>query len=88
LAVHLKLGPLAGVVKEALVPAFEMARAESELPEAALVIEAVPIRIHCPRCQAERDVVSIQEIVCAQCGTPSADVTQGRDLQVVALELA
>ena len=86
-AIHLKLGALAGVVKQALLSAFEMAREGSPLAEAELLIEEVPIRIRCPRCQAERPIVSMQEFVCAECGTPSAEVTQGRELEVVALEI-
>jgi hydrogenase nickel incorporation protein HypA/HybF len=86
-AIHLKLGPLAGVVKEALVSAFTMARADSALSEAVLIVEDVPVRVRCPRCQAERPIVSLQEFVCAECGAPSAEVTQGRELEVVALEI-
>jgi hydrogenase nickel incorporation protein HypA/HybF len=86
-AVHLKLGPLAGVIKQALLSAFEMARADSELPEAELVVEEVPVQILCSYCQAERPVVSVQEIVCAECGAPSARVTHGRELEIVALEI-
>jgi hydrogenase nickel incorporation protein HypA/HybF len=86
-AVHLKLGPLAGVVKEALVSAFEMARQESCWPEAELVVEDVPILIHCPRCQADRPVVSMQQFVCGVCGTAAGKVTQGSELEVFALEI-
>lgn len=86
-AVHLKLGPLAGVVKQALLSAFAMARAESSIPCAELIIEEVPILIHCPRCRADRPVISIQEFACAACGTPTAQVTQGRELEVVGLEI-
>lgn len=87
LAIHLKMGPLAGVVREALTSAFELARETSACPEAELIVQDMPIRIHCPRCQAERPIVSIQDFACAQCGTPSAEVTQGRELEVVALEI-
>src|SRR5262249_24952157 len=86
-AVHLKLGPLAGVVQEALVSAFEMARAEADVPDAELIIELVPVLIHCPTCRANRPIVSPTEFVCAACGAPSAEVTQGRELEVVALEI-
>jgi hydrogenase nickel incorporation protein HypA/HybF len=86
-AVHLKLGPLAGVVKEALVSAFEMARADTPLADADLVIEDIPVRIRCSQCRADRPIVSLQEFACAECGTASADVVQGRELELVALEV-
>ncbi|MBM4067426.1 MAG: hydrogenase maturation nickel metallochaperone HypA [Planctomycetes bacterium] len=84
--IHLRLGPLSGVVKEALLPAFELARATSPLTDATLVIEDMPILIACPRCRVERPVQSLQDHGCAVCGAP-AEVTGGRELEIVALEV-
>ena len=53
-AVHLKLGPLSGVVKEALLGAFEMAREGSALAESALIVEEVAVTAYCPACAAEK----------------------------------
>jgi hydrogenase nickel incorporation protein HypA/HybF len=86
-AIHLRLGPLSGVVKDALVSAFDMARCDTQVSDAELLIEEVPIRIHCPKCRSDQPIVSIQEFACIQCGTLSADVVQGRELEVVALEI-
>jgi hydrogenase nickel incorporation protein HypA/HybF len=86
-AVHLKLGPLAGVVREALESAFELAREGSPLAEACLVIEETPIVLHCATCGADRAAVSVQNLCCAQCGTPSMEIVRGRDLEVAALEI-
>jgi hydrogenase nickel incorporation protein HypA/HybF len=87
-AIHLKLGALSGVVKEALLGAFELARCDSPVSAAELVIEEIPILIHCPHCQAPRAIVSNFEFTCVECGTASADVAQGRELVVTALEIA
>jgi hydrogenase nickel incorporation protein HypA/HybF len=87
LEIHLKLGPLSGVVKEALLSAYELARETTPLGEAVLVIEEVPVLVHCPTCQTTRAVVSIQELCCAECGTPSPEVTSGRELEVVAMKI-
>jgi hydrogenase nickel incorporation protein HypA/HybF len=86
-AIHLKLGPLSGVVKEALVSAYELAREASPFPHAELVIEEVPITAWCPTCAAERPVVSIRQLCCADCGAPAPGVVRGRELEVVALEI-
>ncbi len=85
--IHLKLGPLSGVVKDALVSAFEIARADSSLSDAQLVVEEVHIRAYCPTCQTNRPVVSMQEICCAECGTPTPEVVSGREMEIVALEI-
>jgi hydrogenase nickel incorporation protein HypA/HybF len=87
-AIHLKIGPLSGVVKDALLSAFQLAAEQSAFAECRLVIEEIPIVVYCSKCDAERRVKSIQCFCCAACGTPASEVLQGRELQVFALELA
>src|SRR3954469_6316925 len=72
-AVHLKLGPLSGVVKQSLLAAFELAREGSLLDEAELQIEEVPIVVHCPRCRVDGPVRSPMELCCRECGTPTPE---------------
>jgi hydrogenase nickel incorporation protein HypA/HybF len=86
-AVHLRLGPLSGVVKEALTSAYELAREQTPFPRSRLVFEETPLIIYCSRCQAERAPESVQELSCAVCGQPAAEVRGGRELEVAALEL-
>ncbi len=87
LAVHLKLGPLAGVVREALVGSYEMAAAGTPLAASRLVIELSPIVIFCTPCNARRTVTSPQSLCCPECGTPAPQVLEGDELQVTALEV-
>jgi hydrogenase nickel incorporation protein HypA/HybF len=87
LGIHLKLGPLSGVVKEALLSAFGLAREGDSLAEAELVIEEVPIALYCPTCQGNRAAVSIQELRCVECGTLTSHVVTGRELEIVAMEI-
>lgn len=61
-AVHLKLGPLAGVVPEALRSACELAREGLPFGGAELVIEEVPLAVYCPRCASERAPPSVWEL--------------------------
>jgi hydrogenase nickel incorporation protein HypA/HybF len=86
-AVHLKLGPLAGVVRDALVSAFDLARETSATPQVSLVIEDVPIVVHCAACDTDQALPSLQEMRCPACGAPAVDIRTGRELEVVALEL-
>lgn len=87
-AVHLRLGPLSGVVKEALLSCYEMACASTVLEGSRLLIEEVPVKVFCRECQASRQIGSIQSLCCSECGTPCSEVVQGRELEVVALELS
>lgn len=86
-AVHLKLGRLSGVVKEALVSAYELAREGTLLEQAELVIEEVPILLHCSACAAEATPASPYEMRCPTCGALTPDVVSGRELEVCALEI-
>jgi hydrogenase nickel incorporation protein HypA/HybF len=86
-AVHLRLGALSGVVEDALVFSYSLATADTALEGSKLVIEDVPITVLCPACDAERPVVSMQQMCCAACGTPSAEVVHGRELLVTGLEM-
>ena len=86
-AIHLKLGPLAGVIEEALISAFEMARAGTVLEESTLVIKQVPVVLACPTCGRDQPAVSPREMACAVCGTITGDIVTGRELEVFALEV-
>jgi hydrogenase nickel incorporation protein HypA/HybF len=87
IAVHLKLGPLSGVVKSALVSAYEMACEQTVLEGSRLIIEEVPILVYCPKCEVSRTLTSIQWFSCPECRSPVSEVLQGRELQVTALEV-
>jgi hydrogenase nickel incorporation protein HypA/HybF len=86
-AIHLRLGPLSGVVKEALRSAYELAREGSCLHSADLVIEHVPLVVWCPACSSERTLESPQQLRCPTCGIATPDVVCGREMEVVALEI-
>jgi hydrogenase nickel incorporation protein HypA/HybF len=86
-AVHLKLGRLAGVVKDALLSSYELACEGSGVHGSRLVIEEVPIVVYCPKCDAPRAIESVQWFVCPECQSPVSEVVQGRELQVFALEI-
>ena len=86
-AIHLRLGPLAGVVPEALVSAYELAREATPFATSRLVIEEVPIVVYCANCDAERPVRSMQDFCCAVCGAAASKLIHGRELELAALEL-
>ncbi len=86
-AIHLRLGPLSGVVAEALVSAYELARESSPFPESVLVIDEVPLKTFCAMCQQDRFVVSIQQMCCPECGAPAIDIKGGDELEITAMAI-
>ena len=84
---HLKLGALAGVVKDALLFSYEVACQDTPLAGSRLLIEEMPIVVFCPKCEVQRILGSAQQLCCSECGTPTPDVRGGRELQLVAVEI-
>jgi hydrogenase nickel incorporation protein HypA/HybF len=86
-AVHLRLGALSGVVKDALLFSYEVACQDTPLEGSRLIIEDVPVIVFCAQCKGERTLESVQSFSCPECGTPTMDVRQGKELEVFALEV-
>ncbi len=86
-ALHLRLGPLAGVVKDALLFSYDIACQDTQIAGSRLVIEDVPLVVFCPACQAPRTLESVQSLTCSECGAPTPEVREGRELELVGLEI-
>lgn len=85
-AIHLRLGSLAGVDGEALQLAARVVLQGSAAAGARLQLEWVPARCRCPACglcfEAQAGVCE-----CPACGAISRELLQGRELELVALDL-
>jgi hydrogenase nickel incorporation protein HypA/HybF len=86
LALHVQVGRLSGVVAEALLSAYELAREGTPLAQARLEIEETPVVMRCPGC-GERPVASLLQLCCAECGAPATELIRGRELDLTALEV-
>jgi len=86
-AVHLRLGALAGVAREALLSSYEIACENTPLKGSRLIIEEVPVVVYCLQCDGPRPLSSVQRFCCSECGAPTPDVRQGKELELVALEI-
>ncbi len=86
-AIHVRVGPLSGVVAESLRSAYELAREGTSFEQCILVLQETTVAVYCPRCQAERPVVSVQDIRCADCGEITPDIRRGRELEIFAMEV-
>lgn len=86
-AVHLQLGALSGVVKDALLFSYELACQGTMLEGSQLVIEELPVVAYCPNCEVEKTLDSIQRFCCPTCGTLTPEVLSGKQLELVAIEI-
>jgi len=87
-ALHLRLGALSGVVREALLFSFDLAAEGTPIAGARLEIEDVPVVVFCPACNGERPLQSLQNFLCPVCGTPTPDVVHGRELELATMEVS
>ncbi|MFO0968223.1 MAG: hydrogenase maturation nickel metallochaperone HypA [Gemmataceae bacterium] len=85
--IHVRLGPLSGVVPEALRSAYELARQGTALDRADLVIEETPLVARCSACGGRRTVFSVLELQCPDCASAEPEIVQGRELEMSALEI-
>jgi hydrogenase nickel incorporation protein HypA/HybF len=88
-ALHVRLGALSGVVKEALAFSFDMAAKGTAIDGARLDIEEVPVTAYCPACEAERTLDGVSfALRCPVCGGPLAKLIHGREMELTALEVS
>jgi hydrogenase nickel incorporation protein HypA/HybF len=86
-AVHLRLGALSGVVKDALLFSYEIACQGTPIEGSRLVVDDLPVIVFCAQCQKARELAAVQLFQCPECGAPTMDVRQGKELEVFALEV-
>jgi hydrogenase nickel incorporation protein HypA/HybF len=86
-AVHLRLGPLSGVARDALLFSFDAAAAGTTLEGARLEIQDVPVTIWCSVCAAERSLVAVACRRCPVCHTAAREVVRGEELELIGLEV-
>lgn len=86
-ALTMRVGPLAGVEVESLRLAFQVVTSETAADGATLQIDDAPVRCWCAGCDRmfqPADVV----FCCPHCEQLSDDVRQGRELDLIAVEVS
>jgi hydrogenase nickel incorporation protein HypA/HybF len=83
--VIVRVGPLSGIEPQLLSRAFSVARAGGAARDAALCIEAAPVRVRCLACDAESEAAP-QRLVCAHCGGWRTRLLSGDEMTLQRLE--
>lgn len=86
--VQLRLGELAGVVKESLLFSFDVATKGTLLEGAVLEIEELPLVVYCPHCAADFSRSDGLWFRCPGCDVPSNMILQGRELELASIEVS
>lgn len=86
-AVHVRVGALSGIIRDALLFSWEIAVADTIAEGSKLCIEEIPLVVFCELCEEERAPRPGTGLVCPECGTPSGRIVRGREMLLVAMEV-
>jgi hydrogenase nickel incorporation protein HypA/HybF len=85
--VRLRVGALAAVIEDSLQFCYGVATEGTDLKGSKLVVQIVPVVAHCPKCEENIEIPSLQSFRCPRCGEPVSDLRQGRELELAAIEI-
>src|ERR1035438_4947273 len=85
--VRLRVGALSAVIEDSLQFCFGIATEDTPLAGSKLVVNIVPVTVHCAACGNDGEMESLQSFRCPTCGEPAIDVRHGRELEIEAIEI-
>ncbi len=85
--VRLRVGALAAVIEDSLQFCYGIATEDTPLEGSRLVVNLVPVTVHCAAGGADGALESLQSFRCPHCGEPASDVRGGRELEIEAIEI-
>lgn len=85
--IRLRVGALSGAACEALAFAFEALKNGTPAAGARLEMEQVAVRLVCRACGCAFEPLGFHD-ACPGCGSGTTDVVQGRELELVSVDLA
>jgi hydrogenase nickel incorporation protein HypA/HybF len=86
-SINLKIGRASGIMTDALLFAFEAVKAGSVAEKARLNIQEVPVSGHCRSCGADFEADEEFVLCCPCCGGGSFDITAGREMDIIDMEV-
>src|ERR1039458_2808537 len=87
LEVRLRVGALASVVEDSLQFCYVIATEGTALEGSRLVVNVLPVVMHCVPCGADVELEGVQSFRCSKCGEACCDLRQGRELEIEAIEI-
>ncbi len=84
---NLRIGKFASVVEDSLRFCFGIIVKDTPLEDTKLVIENVPVLVHCNQCNFEWEVDD-PIFKCPECKGTDLDMLSGREIDIESIELA
>ncbi|MGD0830749.1 MAG: hydrogenase maturation nickel metallochaperone HypA [Terracidiphilus sp.] len=87
LEVRLRVGALASVVRESLEFCYPIAAEGTPLEGSRLVVNVLPVVMHCAPCDQDVELEGVQSFRCPRCGEPCSEMRQGREMEIESIEI-
>lgn len=87
LVVRLRIGALSAVVEDSLQFCWGITTEGTPLAGSTLLVHAVPVVLHCAACGIDAEIAGVQSFRCPRCGQATADLRQGRELEIESIEI-
>ena len=87
LEVRLRVGALASVIPESLEFCWGIVSEETPLEGSRLVVNVLPVVVHCEPCELDSELEGVQSFRCPRCGEQCAEIRQGRELEIDSIEI-
>ena len=87
LEVRLRVGALASVVPDSLTFCYDIAAEGTPLEGSRLVVNVLPVVVHCERCAEDATLDGVQSFRCPRCGELCGEIRQGRELEIESFEI-
>lgn len=85
--VRLRLGALSDVIEDSLRFCWELTVEGTPLAGAVLVVNQIPVVVHCAQCNRDVELERVQSFRCPLCGELAADLRQGKELEIESIEI-
>jgi hydrogenase nickel incorporation protein HypA/HybF len=85
--IRIRVGQLSGVVPDSLDFCFSAIVNDTEMKQARLEIEQVPLTSECRDCR-QRFPINELDFFCPACKSTNLELVSGRELEVVEIEMA
>jgi hydrogenase nickel incorporation protein HypA/HybF len=86
-SIRLKLGKASGVTKDSLIFSFNALKNNVLSEEALLIIDEINVKGTCEDCRQPFTTDDSYMLLCPLCGSASIQITEGKELEIVHLDV-
>lgn len=86
-SVSIRIGRAAGVMPEALLFTFDVAKFDTPAKDAKLIIDVVAVGGFCSGCGSDFEVEESYVLQCPKCGSVAFKIEKGCEMEVIEMEV-